>query len=153
MTSYFRFNGIPPKEDEFVNIVAVLATDPTIKTYRDGDDKIHREFTFYVVQEESIAVPVKYVSSSQNFELKLMKLVTKEGTILVMNNLIVSRANPLQLELIADDELCVLAVRPNKYQIDRFLKVLKNILKNCKNIVHKNLIYFDILITDTIILN
>ena len=125
MTSYFRFNDKLPKEDEFVNVVAVLATDPVIKTFRDGDDKIHRKFTFYIVQDESAAIPVTYVSNSQMFELKLMKLVVKEGTIIVMNNLIVANADPLQFELIADDELCILAVRPNKYQIDRFLEVRK----------------------------
>ena len=123
MAKYFRFDT--PDPDEYVqhNIIAMLTKAPDIKTRLYGKDGIRRTFELILMQEEKQSVLVRYISEKPETELKLIKLFKSEGTLIVMNNCFITRTQPLQMEVTIDDDLCILACRPNAYQIDKFMKV------------------------------
>ena len=123
MAKYFRFDCTEPDESILYNVVGMLTAAPEIKTRLHGKDGVRRTFEINLMQEESRSVTITYVSDKAETELKLIKLFKSEGTLIVMNNCFISRVQPLQMEVLVDEDLCILACRPNAYQIDKFMKV------------------------------
>ena len=124
MAKYFRFDSKDLDDSLLYNVIGMLTGTPIVKTRLHGKDGMKRTFEINVMQEESQSVTITYNSYENATELKLMKLFKKEGTLLLMNNCFISHKQPLQMELKVDDDLCILACRPNAYQIDRFMKVI-----------------------------
>ena len=123
MAKYFRFDTENPDDSLLYNVIGMLTGTPVIKTRLHGKDGVRRTFEINVMQEETQIVTIFYNSYENSTELKLMRLFKKEGTLLVMNNCFISRKQPLQMEITIDEDLCILACRPNAYQIDKFMKV------------------------------
>ena len=123
MSTYFRFDTPQPDESILHNVIGMLTAAPEIKTKLHGKDGIRRTFELNLMQEENQSVLIRYISDRPETELKLIKLFKSEGTLIVMNNCIITNIQPLQMEVTVDDDLCILACRPNEYQIDKFIKV------------------------------
>ena len=132
MDKFYRLNDKVDDEDVYQNIIAMIAS--SFKRKRTANN--HYEITFYILQDEfSGSTRVTYISESQEQELRLQKLYNPVGTIVFMNRISVCNDG---LELFNDDEMAVVAMRPNVYQVEQFLKVKFPILVE----IHENKIIF-----------
>ena len=113
--SFYRFENEAP-EDSYVNIIAMIATKIEIK--KISSDVIIYSF-LVVQQEEEYLRRINYRCDSKDKELNLFKLHKAVGTIVFMNN---CSENNGAFDLEYDEDLIVLALRPNNFQVEKFLK-------------------------------
>ena len=122
MDKFYRLNDKVNDENVYQNLIAMIVSG--FKRKRTAND--HYEISFYILQDEfSGSTRVTYVSESQEQELRLQKLYNPVGTIVFMNRISVFNDG---LELFNDDEMAVVAMRPNVYQVEQFLKVKSPLL-------------------------
>ena len=124
--SFFRLSNLKnePKfnddeEEEYLNVIAMIVTKIKRKTMPDGSFK----FEFSIIQTETNGwTDVSYISKCPEDELKFCKLFEPIGSIIFINRCLPDR---LSLELEFDDEMAAVVFRPNQYQVDQFMKVIK----------------------------
>ena len=118
--SFYRCGEQVDQDDEYLNIIGMIVTD--IKHKRTVDGKVI--YTFSIVQSEcKYWTSVKYVSESVEEDLNLRKLFQPIGTIVYMNSCSLDDNN---LELFFRDEMAVVVIRPNEFQVNNYLKVIRN---------------------------
>ena len=116
---FYRCGKPSEQEDEYLDVIGMIVTD--IKYKRTVDQKLI--YTFSIIQFESLYwTSVKYISNSVEEELNLRKLLQPVGTIVYMNSC--SFINEYSLELDFRDEMAVVAIRPNEFQVNNYLKVI-----------------------------
>ena len=114
---FYRLNGEVNDDFEFQNVIGMIATKFTRNRKPDSTYNI----SFGIIQEKHSEITrVNYTSKSNDYELKLQKLFDAPGTIVFMNRCI--KDNDC-LNLSIDDEMAIVAIRPNVYQVEKFLKV------------------------------
>ena len=102
-------------EDESVSVIAMIVSD--IKFEKVGQNL---KWTFWILQDEfSYTFRVTFLSDSTKNELKLSKLNQVMGTIVFISRMY-RQDSEFQIDL--EDDLAVVAMRPNVFQIDKFLK-------------------------------
>ena len=117
MDNFYRLNDEVVDEDIYQNVIAMMVTGVNRK--RLPNDTF--ELTFHILQDEWNGwTRVSYISESHEQELKLQKLYDPVGTIVYMNRITKSNEG---LDLTYDDEMAVVSLRPNVYQVQQFLKV------------------------------
>ena len=115
--TFYRLNGEVNEDFEFQNVIGIIATKITRNRNPDSTYNI----SFGIIQEKYSAITrVNYTSKSNQQELKLQKLFDPPGTIVFMNRCI---KNDNCLDLSIDDEMAIVAIRPNVYQVEKFMKV------------------------------
>ena len=113
---FHRFNSEAP-EDQSVSVIAMIVSD--IKYERISSKKL--KWSFWVLQDESsYTTRVTYISDSVENELKLSNLQQAMGTIVFISRMY--KENDV-FYIDYEDDLAIVALRPNNYQINKFLQV------------------------------
>ena len=118
--SFHRVENDAP-EDEYVTILGMIVSNIEFKI----TDKI-LTYTFRIMQkEDQLMTRMIYRCTSKDQELKLCHLYKPFGTLVLVNKCI---KNGAIYEIDYDDDLIVLAFRPNNYQVGKFLQeIIKSI--------------------------
>ena len=113
---FHRLSSEAPN-DESVAVIAMIVSD--IKFERINCKKL--KWYFWILQKESsYTTRITFISDSVDNELKLSKLHQVMGTIVFISRMY--REND-EFQLEYEDDLAIVALRPNIFQINKFLKV------------------------------
>ena len=117
MSDFYRLNEEVGNDDEYLNVIGMIVTD--IK--RKQKFGFTYEISFHIIQDEWNGwTKVSYISTSNEEELKFQKLFEPIGTIVFLNRCYKENA---ELVLDYDKEMAAVAIRPNNFQVEKFLKV------------------------------
>ena len=117
MSDFYRVIDEVGNEDEYLNVIGMMVTDIRRKQ-RFG---FSYEISFHIIQDEWNGwTKVSYITESHEQELKFQKLLNPVGTIIFLNRCY-KENNGLVLDF--DKEMAAVALRPNTFQVEKFLKV------------------------------
>ena len=117
MSDFYRVIDEVGNEDEYLNVIGMMVTDIRRKQ-RFG---FSYEISFHIIQDEWNGwTKVSYITESHEQELKFQKLLNPVGTIIFLNRCYKENDG---LVLDFDKEMAAVALRPNTFQVEKFLKV------------------------------
>ena len=115
MSVFYRI-GTEVDENDYLRVIGMIVSKVTYR--KTINDEV--ECTFFILQDESHGcTKVTYISRSPKEELKLFRLYKVFGTLVYMTNIVKLRDG---FELDYDEEMAVIAFRPNVYQANKFLE-------------------------------
>ena len=115
MAELYRLDQDAP-EDTYLNVIAMMISSISIKKLGGTT----HEYSFLMLQEENSVSKLTYICESKEQELKLINLPKAPGTLVFMSHCIKTH-DSIQLEY--DPGMAVVAMRPNTFQVNKFLQV------------------------------
>ena len=120
---FHRLNSEAP-EDQSVSVIAMIVSD--IKYERVSSNEL--KWSFLILQDESgYTSRVSYISNSIENELKLSNLHQAMGTIVFISRMFKENS---EFQIDYEDDLAVVALRPNNFQINKFMQAGYSLNKN-----------------------
>ena len=120
MNEFHRLEDDAPNDDFYFNVIGMIVTEIERRRITLTD----YEWKFSIIQNETSQwTTVKYKASRIEEEFKLSHMSNPIGTIVFMNRCL-KWNNEIELDF-DEDELAVVALRPNEFQVKEFLKVFR----------------------------